>query len=345
MSAPRVVVTGVGAVSPLGLGREALWKSATEGGVARSGGGRLEVEDFDVAAILRTKGLRYIGRGTKFLAAASRLALEDGGFDDLAGLGLTVGTAFGNTSETFSFTHRTLTEGVGEVLPMASFDAALNSQANYTAVYLAAQSFTRTICGMTGSLEAVLDAAATIRAGRARAAVAAGIDYWNPELEEWLRFERADVGPPVAEGAYARLLEDAECAAARGACVLAEIGRSARRFDLGDRSVELAERVSREVLQDREPDLVLSCGAVPGGAAGDMSIPLRCALRDLVGESLGARGYLGAVLASLALSSGAAPGGDPLPNGGTVLVTDFEPGANYVGVSVHSPGTLCWEPQ
>ncbi len=68
-------------------------------------------------------------------------------------------------------------------------------------------------------------------------------------------------------------------------------------------------------------------------------------MRFVAGESLGARGALGAVLASLALSSGAAPGGDPLPNGGTVLVTDFEPGASYVGVSVHSPGTLCWEPQ
>ena len=125
MSAPRVVVTGVGAVSPLGIGREALWKGVTEGGVARGAPARLEVADFDVAAILRTKDLRYIGRGTKFVAAASRLALEDAGYDDFAEMGFAVGTAFGNTTETFSFTHRTLTEGVGEVLPMASFDAAV----------------------------------------------------------------------------------------------------------------------------------------------------------------------------------------------------------------------------
>lgn len=337
MSEPRVVVTGVGAVSPLGLGREALWKSATEGGVARSGGGsRLEVEDFDVAAILRTKGLRYIGRGTKFVAAASRLAVEDAGYDDFAEMGFAVGTAFGNTTETFSFTHRTLSEGVGEVLPMASFDAALNSQANYTAVYLGAQRFTKAICGMTGSLEAVVDAAASIRAGRARAAVAAGIDYWNPELEEWVRFQRAEHDAPVAEGAYALVLEDGDRAAARGARVLAEIGSSARRFDAFGRGAELAQRVSREALAGQRPDLVISCGDEPEAPKGET---LRCALRDLVGESLGARGALGAALASLALDSGAAPGGDPLPaKEGTVLVTDFEPGSSHVCVTVHATG-------
>ena len=56
MSGRRVVVTGVGAVSPLGLGREALWKSASEGGVAR-GADRLEVEashsDVMLALMLR----------------------------------------------------------------------------------------------------------------------------------------------------------------------------------------------------------------------------------------------------------------------------------------------------
>ena len=248
MSEPRVVVSGIGAVSPLGIGREALWKSASEGGVAGSGVARLEVGDFDVASILRTRGLRYIGRGTRFVACAARLALQDAGYDDLAELGLAVGTAFGNTTETFNFTHRTLTEGVGQVLPMASFDGALNSQANYTAVYLEAQRFTRTCCGMTASLEAVADSAAIIRAGRARAAVAVGVDYWNPELEEWLRFERADLRTPVAEGAYALVLEEGEFASERGAPVLAEIGGIARRFDLERQGSALAEQVSREAL-------------------------------------------------------------------------------------------------
>jgi 3-oxoacyl-(acyl-carrier-protein) synthase len=339
MSEPRVVVTGIGAVSPLGIGREALWKSATEGGVAASGAARLEVDDFDVAAILRTRGLRYIGRGTRFVACAARLALQDAGYDDLAELGLAVGTAFGNTTETFNFTHRTLTEGVGEVLPMASFDAALNSQANYTAVFLEAQRFTRTCCGMTASLEAVADSAAIIRAGRARAAVAVGVDYWNPELEEWLRFEHAELRTPVAEGAYALVLEEGDFATERGAPLLAEIGGSARRFDLERRGSALAEQVSREALAGRRPDLLLYCGEEPKERGAVTAAPLRCALRDLAGESLGARGALGIVLASLALSSRTIPGGDALPSdAGTVLVADFEPGANYVGVSVQTPG-------
>ncbi|MDJ0850690.1 MAG: hypothetical protein QNK04_20135 [Myxococcota bacterium] len=335
MTPPVVVVTGIGAISPLGIGREALWKCASEGGVLRSGADRLEVEDFDVAGILRTKGLRYIGRGTRFVAAACRLALEDAGFDDFAELGFAVGTAFGNTTETFGFTHRTLTEGVGEVLPMASFDAALNSQANYTAVYLAAQRFTKTLCGMTGSLEAVADATAAIRAGRARAAVAAGLDYWNPELEEWARFQRTATDVPVAEGAYALVLEEAESASARGAPVLAEVGASARRYDAFGRGPELAARVVREGLGGRPPDLVISCSETSSGLAGEVP---QCALRDLVGESLGARGALGSALASLALQAGVAPGAGALPGGATVLVTDFEPGANHMCLSLHASG-------
>ncbi len=335
MSPVRVVVTGVGAVSPLGIGREALWKSAREGGLQRSGAERLDVADFDVAGILRTKGLRYIGRGTRFAAAASRLALEDAGYDDFAELGFAVGTAFGNTSETFSFTHRSLTEGVGEVLPMASFDAALNSQANYTAVYLGAQRFARTFCGMTASLEAVADSADIIRAGRARAAVAAGMDYWNPELEEWLSQGEAGPARPVAEGAYAVVLEEAEAAAKRGAHVLAEIGPSAVGFDLGEESDALRSGLAREALGGTGADLVLDCGDETKAP----SAALHCSLRQLVGECLGARGALGTALAALAVQAGAAPGGAPLPAGSTTaLVTDFQPNSNHLCLSVRSAG-------
>ena len=157
------------------------------------------------------------------------------------------------------------------------------------------------------------------------------MDYWNPELEEWLRHECASLGRPVAEGAYALLLEEADGAAARGARVLAEIGTSARGFDLGDRTPELAERVARDALGGAAPDLVLDCGE-PAGAPGGAP---RCSLRDFVGEGLGARGALGTALASLAIHSGAAPSGEPVLGGGaTVLVTDFEPGSNHLALAV-----------
>ncbi len=331
-----MVVTGVGAVSPLGIGREALWKRAHEGGVARLAGERLDVEEFDVAAILRTKGIRYIGRGTRLLASASRLALEDAHFGDPAELGFAVGSAFGNTSETFSFTHRTLTEGVGEVLPMASFDAALNSQANYTAVYLEAQRFTRTFCGMTASLEAVADVASVIRAGRARAGVAAGMDYWNPELEEWLRHGAVGAARPIAEGAYALVLEEAESAVARGAPALAEIGGSARGFDLGEDSAELQRRLAEVALAGERAAYRIDCGS-PGSELEGLA-PLEVSLPNLVGDALGARGALGTALAALSLSAGLTLQGLPLPAGpATTLVTDFQPDSTQLCLAVRRP--------
>ncbi|MGI9591080.1 MAG: hypothetical protein ACR2P8_06905, partial [Myxococcota bacterium] len=98
----------------------------------------------------------------------------------------------------------------------------------------------------------------------------------------------------------------------------------------------LAERVAQEALAGRRPDLVISCGEDSETKA---DAARHCALRDLVGESLGARGALGAALASLSLAAGATPAGEALPaQGGTVLITDFEPGANHVSLTLRAAG-------
>jgi 3-oxoacyl-(acyl-carrier-protein) synthase len=83
-----VVITGVGVVSPLGLGRAEFWKGVVEKTALFEGGeGRAEVPDFDATSIIKRKGIRYLGRGSRFLAAASVLALEDAGLGDGEDLG------------------------------------------------------------------------------------------------------------------------------------------------------------------------------------------------------------------------------------------------------------------
>src|SRR5687767_37594 len=90
MSSTRVLVTGAGVVSSLGLGREAFWESLAAG---RSGVSPItsfdastlgrsvaaEVKDFRPREHLTAAETRRMGRCSAFAVAAARMALEDAG--------------------------------------------------------------------------------------------------------------------------------------------------------------------------------------------------------------------------------------------------------------------------
>jgi 3-oxoacyl-[acyl-carrier-protein] synthase II len=89
---PCVVVTGIGAVSPNGIGREAFWKATTDGisGVRRirrfdpaalqvqiAG----EVPDFDESRYVDERERKHVSRAVPLGLAAIREALLDAGID------------------------------------------------------------------------------------------------------------------------------------------------------------------------------------------------------------------------------------------------------------------------
>jgi len=95
---PEVVITGIGAITPLGLDRESTWRALLAG---RSGVGPItafdasdlpvriaaEVRDFDPEAVLQGKRLRRSARFTQMAVAASREAVADAGLGIGAGAG------------------------------------------------------------------------------------------------------------------------------------------------------------------------------------------------------------------------------------------------------------------
>ncbi len=110
----RVAVTGMGAVSPNGVGREAFW-SATRSG--RSGVGRIkrfdvsrhqvqiagEVTDFDESVYIDAKDRQHVSRAVPLAVAASREAVTDAGIeparmtrDELRTIGVLVGSGGGS---------------------------------------------------------------------------------------------------------------------------------------------------------------------------------------------------------------------------------------------------------
>lgn len=108
----RVVITGVGAITPIGHGREGFWQGLQEG---RSGTQRVDdlvdlegieskigapVRDFDPLEYMDKRRARKLGRSTQLAIAAARLALEDSGLllekEDKDRIGVLIGTGIGN---------------------------------------------------------------------------------------------------------------------------------------------------------------------------------------------------------------------------------------------------------
>ncbi len=94
MKKDRIVVTGLGVVSPIGTGTEAFWNAACKGinGIApitafdtsgfRTSVGA-EVKDFSPAAFLSPQQISSMGRSSQFACAAAKMALGDAGLDKL----------------------------------------------------------------------------------------------------------------------------------------------------------------------------------------------------------------------------------------------------------------------
>src|SRR5262245_21441461 len=106
----RVVITGLGLVTPIGAGREQFWRNLTAGA---NGIGPVEsfdtsafpvhigaeVKDFDPAPHVRKRPPGALGRGSQLAVAAARMALADSGIDvtgrDRSRIGVSMGTTSG----------------------------------------------------------------------------------------------------------------------------------------------------------------------------------------------------------------------------------------------------------
>ncbi|MDI3482066.1 MAG: 3-oxoacyl-[acyl-carrier-protein] synthase [Tepidanaerobacteraceae bacterium] len=124
MEKKRVVVTGIGVVSPVGTGKEKFWNSLIEG---KSGIDLItrfacdefpskiagEVKDFDPEDYIEKKELKRMDRFTQFAIAATRMAIEDSNLDlssiDKDRAGVVMGSGIGG-SQTWEEQHQTLLE-------------------------------------------------------------------------------------------------------------------------------------------------------------------------------------------------------------------------------------------
>lgn len=129
----RIVITGLGCVTPVGIGKDKFWESIKAG---KSGIGPLtrfdtedftskiaaEVKDFNPEDYLDKKDAKRMDRFTQYAVVASRLAIEDGEINleelNRNNIGVILGTGIGGI-ETFETEHKKLLErGPKRVSPL-----------------------------------------------------------------------------------------------------------------------------------------------------------------------------------------------------------------------------------
>jgi 3-oxoacyl-[acyl-carrier-protein] synthase II len=266
MDGRRVVVTGVGAVTPLGIGCDATWDAA-RAGVSGTGPPMLEtfaelpfsavgqVKGFVPTEFLSRKVAVRTDRNTHFAFAACGEALQDAGIDpareDPARIGIVMASSFGGLAyilENLGRLHQKGPSFVSAYVAIAWIPAALVGQLS---IAYGVQGYSKTILNdAAGGIDAIGVGARAIRRGDADLIIAGGFeapmaeaalatfstfaDFSRdaPDPERAHRpFDMGRTGTVLAEGGAVLVLEELERARARGARIYAELAGFAQTSD------------------------------------------------------------------------------------------------------------------
>jgi 3-oxoacyl-[acyl-carrier-protein] synthase II len=257
-SSRRVVVTGIGLVSSLGIGTEANWTALCAG---QSGIGPItkfdaaqfatriagEVKDFDPLRFVEKKDVKKMDVFIQYAIAASQFAMDDSGFVITPELGPRVGVFIASGIGGFTTIereHKALLEGgPRKISPFFIPSAIINLAAGQVSIRYGAKgpnSATCTAC--SASAHAIGDAFEIIRRGDADVMIAGGseaaitpmgiggfgalraLSTRNAEPERASRpFDKDRDGFVVGEGAGVVILEEYELALQRRARIYAEL--------------------------------------------------------------------------------------------------------------------------
>jgi 3-oxoacyl-[acyl-carrier-protein] synthase II len=284
----RVVVTGVGLITPLGTGNKPTWEGICEG---RSGIRRIqkfdpsqlktqiagEVLDFDPSAFMDLKEIKRSDLFIQYAVAATKIALEDAGLEITEDISPSVGTIIGSGIGGMDTYYKTVLvmegRGPGRVSPFFIPNIIANMAAGYVSIYFNAKgpnSCTTTACA--ASAHAIGYAAMAIERGDADVMIAGGteapiipvtiagfnsmkaISTRNDEPHRASRpFDRDRDGFVIGEGAGILILEELEFAKKRGARIYAEIvgcGMSGDAYHITAPSLDGPVRCMRSALRN-----------------------------------------------------------------------------------------------
>lgn len=258
MAKTRVVITGLGALSPVGNDVSTLWKNIASG---TSGIDRItsfdysefdnhmagEVKDFDPVEVIGKKEVRRTDRATQFAVEVGRQALADSGFevtdDNRYDIGVIVGSGIGGIQSFVETVMDLLEKGPRGVSPLAIPKILIDSAAGKVSMDLGLRgpNFCITTACATGN-NAIGEAAEIIRRGQAKVMIASAteaaiipltvagfnnmkaLSKRNDDPQGASRpFDADRDGFVIGEGAGALVLERLDLALERGATIYGEV--------------------------------------------------------------------------------------------------------------------------
>ena len=258
----RVCITGMGCVTPIGIGREAYWSALQRG---ESGVRRIEsfdvsaspvkiaaeVRGFDWEAQLNPRDRKHVPRTVPLALAAAREALEDAGvhtsdltLDQRRETGVILGTGGGGlafTEQAYEYWYVGPKHKASVYTIASSTHGSLSSELSMAFGLRGLSHIISTGC--TSSTDAIAYAAEHIALGRQEMMITGGVDAplapgilaafnlmtvltseWNDEPARASRpFSRDRSGMVLGEGAWIYVLEERERALKRGAKIYAEV--------------------------------------------------------------------------------------------------------------------------
>jgi 3-oxoacyl-[acyl-carrier-protein] synthase II len=255
----RAVITGLGIVSPIGVGVDNFWRAACAGksGIRRPSlfdASKLsrecqmvgEVTDFNPRDWMSPTTARMAGRFSQFAIASSKMALEDSGLDLTSLPSDQVKVSFGtsmNGQTDVAQPNFTSFVQTGEVAPYACLEYPAHAATSHVAMTVGARGQTATFATACGAgLDAVGWAAEEVCRGNASAVITGAtetplsaftmqifqsvgvLSKWEGDAAEASRpFDRWRSGLVLSEGAAAVVIEDEDLAQSRGAKIYCRI--------------------------------------------------------------------------------------------------------------------------
>src|SRR4030066_510552 len=263
MNKKRIVITGIGVIAPNGIGKEQFWTALKEGHSGIKPISRFdtngfkcklagEINNFNPAVFLGSKGLKNLDRTTRLLCSTAQLAIDDAkltiNYKNTDGIGVCTGTTLSSLWNIVEFDKGVIKDG-----PLFS-DAALfpgtvvNAASSQVSIRFNIQGFNTTIStGYSSSIDALKYAIDFIRLGRVKAALVGAVESFalvnfigfyrlgffagikGEELS--CPFDRRRNGIILSEGAAVIAIEDEEYAKNRKANIYAEVKGLGNCFD------------------------------------------------------------------------------------------------------------------
>jgi 3-oxoacyl-[acyl-carrier-protein] synthase II len=287
--ATRVVVTGLGVVSPLGNDIDTFWRRLVAG---ESGVGPItrfdttdykvhiaaEVKDFDAEDYIDKRKVRRLDLFSRYAVAAAKLAAADAEFDprpEADRVGAVIGSGVGGLQTLHTEIDKLLTKGPDRVNPLLVPMMIPNMGAAHVSLELGTKGpLSATVTACAAGSDAIGYAARIIRHGDAEVMFAGGseapvspvavagfaaaraLSLRNDDPEHASRpFDAGRDGFVIGEGAGCLVLESLEHAQARGAHIYAELagaGMSSDAFHmtLPDESGETQARAMTMALKE-----------------------------------------------------------------------------------------------